>query len=498
MNKYKVGIYLRLSSSDGDSIESQSIDNQRLIITNYINSHQEELYFVQEYIDDGYSGSNFERPAWNRLLKDIKLNIIDTIITKDLSRMGRDYISMGTYIEKLFPQNKIRYIAINDDIDTLYETPGLDYLQFKLIFNDLYLKDISKKIRKELTEKKKSGKYTGWKAPYGYKKSKSNKYELVIDTEASTVVKYIFEIAQYNNIRNITNILNEQKIKTPSQYANLPNQSEYWSPKTIKEILSNELYIGKLIQGKRKKINYKTKKEEKVLKKDWIIVNKPNLAIIDKNLFNSVNTLQVSKYKRKNNHKTLLFYGLLRCKECKHALIINTNPKNNRHYTMCSYYLKNTKIKLCTTHSNNYDNLENSLLQHIKQLIKDNVDPLKLKQILLNNIKNNTLHKKEDNLLKEKQKIINNINKIYEDKINESINLINYEKLINKYQNKIKEIDNELKKIKKSKYANSSIDNIIDDYLNLKNINNEFISRLIQYIEISNEKEITIHYNFII
>ena len=102
MNKYKVGIYLRLSSSDGDSIESQSIDNQRLIITNYINSHQEELYFVQEYIDDGYSGSNFERPAWNRLLKDIKLNIIDTIITKDLSRMGRDYISMGTYIEKFF------------------------------------------------------------------------------------------------------------------------------------------------------------------------------------------------------------------------------------------------------------------------------------------------------------------------------------------------------------------------------------------------------------
>lgn len=494
MKKYKVAIYLRLSSSDGDSIESQSIDNQRLIITNYINSHPQEFNLVKEYIDDGYSGSNFDRPSWKQLIRDIENKTIDTIITKDLSRMGRDYITMGSYIERIFPQNKIRYIAINDDIDTLYETPGLDYLQFKLIFNDLYLKDISKKIRKVLIEKKKEGKYLSWKAPYGYKKI--NKYELIIDNDASRIVKYIFKLAQKNNIRTIANILNEKNIKTPSQYANLTKQSEYWSPKTIKEILTNEIYIGKLIQGKRKKINYKTKKEEKVTKDNWIIVNKPQLAIIDENLFKSVNYLRKPKKKNIKRKETLLFSGLLRCKECKHVLTINTNNINNRHYTVCSYYLKNTKTKLCTSHSNNYEKLEEHLLLHIKKLIKDNTDTSKLIKVLTNSLNNNGLQKNINKLSKERRLLLKNIEKIYEDKLNNKINLINYDNLIKKYELKIKCIDTYLSNLSKFSTIND-VKKIVDDYINLINVNNDFISILIDYIEIDKDKNITIHYNFI-
>ena len=144
---YNVAIYLRLSREDGDNLESESITNQRDFNLNYV-SKQEDLTYIGEYVDDGYSGGNFERPSWEQLMKDIEDKKINTIITKDLSRMGRDYIAMGNYIEKVFPEKGIRYIAINDDIDTLYETPGLDYLQFKLMFNDFFLKDTSKKIKK--------------------------------------------------------------------------------------------------------------------------------------------------------------------------------------------------------------------------------------------------------------------------------------------------------------------------------------------------------------
>ena len=157
MNKcktYNVGLYIRLSREDGDNMESESISNQRDFLNMYLERTTEKLYYIDEYIDDGFSGSNFDRPAWKRLLADIDNGKVDTIITKDLSRMGRDYISMGEYIERIFPERGIRYIAVNDDIDTLYETPGLEFLQFKLVFDDYYLKDISKKIRKIVKSKK--------------------------------------------------------------------------------------------------------------------------------------------------------------------------------------------------------------------------------------------------------------------------------------------------------------------------------------------------------
>ena len=134
--KYTVGLYIRLSRDDGDNIESESIKNQRTFLYKFLESH--DFVLAGEYVDDGYSGSNFNRPAWKKLLNDLDNKKVNTIITKDLSRMGRDYISMGNYIEKLFPENNIRYIAVNDDIDTLYETPGLEFLQFKLVFNDYY------------------------------------------------------------------------------------------------------------------------------------------------------------------------------------------------------------------------------------------------------------------------------------------------------------------------------------------------------------------------
>ena len=229
------------------------------------------------------------------MIEDIQDKKINTIITKDLSRMGRDYIRMGEYIERIFPENNIRYIAVNDDIDTLKETIGLEFLQFKLIFNDYFLKDTSKKIRKILKNKKENGLFLGKKAVYGYKKDEMNKYHLIVDNNVKDNVKLIFNlIAKGYSIRKVQDILKSKKIQTPYGYS--MNINKYnWCYRTIEEMIKNETYIGNITQGKRKKINYKSKKEIRIPKEDWIIVKNTHEAIIDYKIFKKAN----DKLKRK-------------------------------------------------------------------------------------------------------------------------------------------------------------------------------------------------------
>ena len=371
---YKIGLYIRLSREDGDNLESYSVSNQRDILLSFIKDKKDFIY-VDEYIDDGYSGSNFDRPSWNRLIRDINNKKLNTIITKDLSRMGRDYILMGNYIERVFPENNIRYIAINDDIDTFYESPGLEYLQFKLIFNDFYIKDGSKKVRKVLRNKKEQGKYTGWKGVYGYKRDPNNIHKLIIDEKVKDSVVHMFNFAKLGKSpREIANIMTKKKILTPSAYANLYNKTNNWSDRTIKDILINQTYIGNLRQGIRRKVGYKSKKEVRVPKEEWIIVSNTHEAIIDKETFDIVQSnLKKNKNKIINKYNHLL-KGFLYCKECNHKIGINTSFDKKRRYCMCRNYCANSKDKLCTPHSMNYDNLEKEVLENTKRILNENID----------------------------------------------------------------------------------------------------------------------------
>ena len=261
---FNVALYIRLSREDGDNMESESITNQRDLLQMFLEKTEEKLIYIDEYVDDGVSGSTFDRPSWKRLIADIDSGKVNTIITKDLSRMGRDYISMGEYIERIFPERGIRYIAINDDIDTLYETPGLEFLQFKLMFNDYYLKDTSKKIRKIVKAKKEKGQFLGWKAVYGYKKDPNDKHKIIIDEEVRPIIERMFNLAlEGKSPRQIANIFSDEHIPTPSVYANLnrgmrSTAYELWCPRTIEEMLINQTYIGNLTQGRRKKLGYKS------------------------------------------------------------------------------------------------------------------------------------------------------------------------------------------------------------------------------------------------
>ena len=221
---YNVGIYIRLSREDEDKrkLESESITNQRNLILNYINRADDNFKIYDEYVDDGVSGTTFERPNFQRLIKDIESGKVNCVITKDYSRLGRDYIKSGEYLERYFPEDIVRYIAILDNIDTISENASNDIAPYRAILNDQYAKDISKKVRSSVYTKKSNGEFLGWKAVYGYKKDEKNKNKIVIDEDAAKVVRRIFEMAyKGKSCKVIADTLSKEKVPIPSVYANI-------------------------------------------------------------------------------------------------------------------------------------------------------------------------------------------------------------------------------------------------------------------------------------
>lgn len=358
-----IGLYIRLSKEDESISESKSITNQKLYLRNYIKKLKYNN--VYEYIDDGYTGTNFNRPAFNQLLKDIEDKKIDTVITKDSSRLGRNITWVTFYIEEFFPIKKVRYISVDDNYDSINQNSiESEMIMFKNLFNDYYCKDISRKIKSSLKIKKIEGKFTGWKAPYGYKRKKSDYHKLEIDNKVKTYVVDIFNLALEYTPSKIAQILNSKKIASPSKY--IGKKESKWTTKTIKDILQNQVYIGNLIQGKRKKINYKINKCINVPKEEWIIKENNHKPIINKELFFKVQELlhkyiNIKKYK---NYKDELI-NIMYCKECNYKIGINNRKKQS--YCVCSNYKKNHKEKRCTPHSMNYIKLKEKIKKEIDQ-----------------------------------------------------------------------------------------------------------------------------------
>lgn len=512
---FNVALYIRLSREDGDNMESESITNQRDLLQMFLEKTEEKLIYIDEYVDDGVSGSTFDRPSWKRLIADIDSGKVNTIITKDLSRMGRDYISMGEYIERIFPERGIRYIAINDDIDTLYETPGLEFLQFKLMFNDYYLKDTSKKIRKIVKAKKEKGQFLGWKAVYGYKKDPNDKHKIIIDEEVRPIIERMFNLAlEGKSPRQIANIFSDEHIPTPSVYANLnrgmrSTAYELWCPRTIEEMLINQTYIGNLTQGRRKKLGYKSKKEIRTPKEEWIIVENTHEAIIDKKVFKTVQEL-LKKNKNKSNGKNVqLLSGFMFCKECGHAIGINKSSDGKRKYCCCTYYISHSKYGLCTPHSCNYNKLENTILEEIRSMCNQYVDNATFKDKVDEAKKKNDIKAKiQKDISTLDRKISCNlsyIDKIYEDKLNGNIDMEMFNRLTIKYKEEIdickskkNELEEELNNISNESNTKEKEETLkkINEYLSFEKPNRNLLVNLIDKIIISEDKTVEIHYKF--
>ena len=371
MSKWKVAAYLRLSVDDDDNkLESNSITNQKSMIDLFLKKDK-TLSLKDYYIDDGYSGTSFDRPDFKRMIEDIKLGKIDTVIVKDLSRLGRNYSRTGIYLEEIFPLFKIRFISLNDSLDT-YEKPisTEDWrVKFKNLLNDEYARDISNKVRSILNSKKENGQFIGSMAPYGYLRDEKNKNNFIIDKSASKVVKKIFDmILDGKSRKEVIDELNRLKVLPPALYKmqasiynyKISNKTMYeWTRRKLDEILTNQSYTGDLVQNKRKRISYKVKKIINTGKENWIIIPNHHTAIISREDFEKVQDIIYNRETRINKQNQLdVFSGHLRCQDCGNSLTIK-KAKNHEYY-YCTSFLK---YKDCTKHSISKDKLSNIVLK---------------------------------------------------------------------------------------------------------------------------------------
>lgn len=506
---YKVGMYLRLSREDEEKkTESESITNQRNIILEYITRNG--FLLINEYCDDGISGTTFDRPSFKRMIEDCEKGVINTIITKDMSRLGRDHIVGGDYMENYFKENNIRYIAINDDVDSTSDNYD-DLIQFKLIFNEYYPKDISKKVRSSINIKKKKGQFLGGIPPYGYNKNPNDKYKLVIDEYSSKIVKRMFEMfADGMSLQKIARTLNKENIAIPSVYKNLNRglkSTAYgkWQTRTIDEILKNPTYIGNLTQGRRKKVSYKSKKIRRTDKEQWIIAENTHEPIVTKELFDLVQQIYATHKNTKKGTNDELLRGLLYCKECGHTIGINKGS-NNKKYCTCNYYKKYSKENLCTPHSIPYEILENEILKQVRSLCKKSVNASNFEMILKNN---NSKQKIQDELKRKINKYkteietsSKKIEDVYMDKLNGKIDLDFFTRIYNKIITDTEELKIQLQELEQEydNLLNEKETNLVDyqkkinEYLSFKKPSKKILISIIEKIEIDEDKNIDIHF----
>ena len=384
---YDADIYLRLSKEDGDKEESDSITNQRELILEFLKS-REDIRIHAVRVDDGYSGVNFERPAFQQMLEDIKTGKVNCVVTKDLSRFGRNHIEVGKYIEKIFPYLGVRFIAINDNYDSITNDAQANHIiiPFKNLINDAYCRDISIKIRSNLEVKRKRGDFVGPFAPYGYQKSEEDKNKLEIDEEAAEVVRSIFRMyLQGSNAYKIAEKLNKKNILTPMDYKKEKGSAFYtgfkknlksqWTHMHVLRILGNPVYVGTLVQGKETTPNYKVKKKVKRDQSKWSQVENTHEAIIPSVDFQNVQK-QLKMDTRTGTAKEKVYYlsGVVKCGDCGANMVRKTVPSGKRKfiYYVCGSHKGNKDI--CSSHSINAEALEESVLKLLNYQIKDVTD----------------------------------------------------------------------------------------------------------------------------
>lgn len=536
-------MYIRLSREDGDKQESESIGNQRKILQRYVKENN--LCLVKEYVDDGISGTTFDRPSFNELLQDIENQNINMVITKDLSRLGRDYIKTGFYLEDYFPKNNIRYVAITDGIDTCIDSTNNDITPFKAIMNDMYAKDISKKIRSVLKEKQKQGEYMCSIPAYGYKRHPTIKNKLIIDEQVRDIVEKIFDM--YTNGHGsveIVKFLNSNKYLSPTGYRktgivqdenkNLTrlsnqrlqsgspepccsrNKKEYdWNEVTLCNMLKNEVYIGNTIQNKKSVISYKVKKIRTVEKENQIRVDNTHEAIIDKDTFEKV---QCIIEKRGTNTKLKYDYllrGLLYCYHCKRKLqiVLKKNSKRNAKshpYITCS----DAKERGCYPLNLNYEKFEQHIIYVVQKICQIYADK-EIFYSIYEQYQNKTLDIREGYKKKIEQidraitDINNNLDKMYMDKLKGVLQEEDYIRVSGKLsleRTKLNEQRQELEqkliitedKIETKNHTKEEkeLDELIENFLKFEKPDKMFLYRLINKIEIDKDKNIYIYFNF--
>lgn len=379
-------LYLRLSRDDGDKEESNSITGQRELLRDFIRNRPE----LREYavrIDDGFTGSNFERPDFKKMMEDVKEGRTNCIIVKDLSRFGRNYLDAGEYIEKIFPFLGVRFIAVNDNYDSLGEKSASDDLviPFKNLINEAYCRDISVKVRTQLEIKRKSGQYIGAFAVYGYMKDDTDKNRLVVDEYAADIVRDIFAWKLDGmSPQDIAVRLNQSGILSPMEYKKSlgmkfatsfkANAQAAWSANSVLRILKNPVYIGLLTQGKETTPSYKVRKRIIKPEDEWAVIPDSHEPIVRREDFETIQKVLTLDTRRSPNDSSVqLFSGMVFCGECGASMVRKTVPSGKKKYVyfVCSAHKQD---KSCSSHGIRDKALEEVVLETVKQYIRDVID----------------------------------------------------------------------------------------------------------------------------
>lgn len=505
MNKYKACVYMRLSKEDIN--ENNSITAQKEIAYNY--AKKNGITIIKEYEDNGYSGMLDSRPAFNEMIYDILNRKINMVIVKDISRLTRDKNKTGYYTEVFFPDNDIRFVSVTEMIDSGERYEIDDTIMMRGIMNQCYVEDISKKIRAVLDNYKSQGRYVEHYVPYGYKKDEDDKYKVIIDDVVADKVKLIFDMyIQGFSQSQIANKLNEMGELTPKEYKGLKSVAGKWTQDIISRILSNPFYTGKMIINKSKS-NIKTKKRKKTPKEDWIFVENTHEPIICQEQFEKVEEIRNKKFSKPKVKYEYLLRDLVYCGHCNAKMQYKYRARTKIHNKklenpQLTWYYKCRMIyrfpEICYKgHTIQEKTLNKIVIETLKKKLKYiKID--KATNTITRGYKNlNVSYKllqKYENL---KMKIDNNMNILYNDRVEKKISTEKFTIHYSNLKEKSKEYESKIEELKKECEKNISLNRlsqIIDDFKSGKEFTNDIMKELIEKIKVYEDKKIEIIFKF--
>jgi len=519
--EWRVAGYFRLSREDGDNDESDSIKNQRDLVTYYLKK-ESNLKSIDYYIDDGYSGTSFKRPSFKRMVNDIMNGKINTIIIKDLSRLGRNYIEVGKYLEEIFPSYNVRIISVNDNVDSYKDPKSLNnvLVAFKNLLNDEYARDISIKVRSSYNTKAKNGEFVGGTTPYGYKKDPNDIHHLIIDDDEVDVVKLIFQkalegegkikICKYLNNNNIL-CRKELQRRKKRNLSLIPEEEEIvyrWSTSTIGRLLANESYIGNVVQNKSSTMSYKVHKVICKPKEEWIVVKNKHEAIIEKEVFDKVQELtkeRDTKKKKATNYS--IYKGKLKCADCGKAMYRVEDFRRGRNVSnyYCGSYQNITNT--CTPHKIKTSILDNTVLEVIILQVKMVLNLEKALNKLQTEKANDTFGKEYEKNIKNINNKIDEIKSLkkqaYEEWKFQKITKDEFLIISKEYETNLESISNQ-KEVMEKMYFENLNNQKKDDYWiehfrrnkKIRILTKDILDELIETIYVHNDENITIKFKY--
>ena len=449
----KTAIYCRLSKDDERQGESLSIETQKSMLSRYCNENGLVPYEI--FADDGYSGLNFDRPEFQRMLDGVAIGEIGTIVVKDLSRFGRDHIKVGEYTEIYFPSKRIRFIALNDGVDTI-NSHSTDYAAIKNVINEFYSRDTSRKIKASFRSRAKDGKYHAKNAPYGYLKDPADHNHLIPDPETAWVIKKIYELVLkgWGNYR-IRDYLREAKCPVPSWYIHVrgiedkshmfpTEESKYiWRPDTLRSMIRNRVYCGDIVMCRSDTV-FKTKKHHKTDESNWITVENTHEPLVSKEVWERANEMiSIKRHSAQQNRSEdgNIFAGILKCADCGKALTRRKYGSNSNHMIyVCTTYAT-YGVERCLQHKIFEDDLKSAVLKDIQDLAaraRKNesklIDYLIKAQAKANGKNDNLMEAEYKTVCKRLDELNKLIDGLYEDRIMRRLSDENYDRLLRKYQ----------------------------------------------------------------